>query len=103
MKYKKELYNQGDLIYWYDFWQSKFGVGLFLNYVNNFNVKDIYVKNPNIAKNDVRWLNVLINDNNMLTYRIFPPTSVCLQNKYKSIGDFKSHVENFRPKKRNLL
>lgn len=99
MKYKKERYDEGDLIYWYDFWSSKFGVGLFLNYENNFNIKDIYIKNPNVSKNEVRWLNVLVNDNDMLIQRIFPPTSVYLQSKFKSIGEFKNHVENFRPQK----
>lgn len=99
MKYKKDRYDEGDLIYWYDFWSSKFGVGLFLNYENNFNIKDIYIKNPNVSKNEVRWLNVLVNDNDMLIQRIFPPTSVYLQCKFKSIGEFKNHVENFRPQK----
>ena len=99
MKYNREIFNTGDLIYWYDFWHSECGIGLFLNYINNFNVKDIYIKNTNSLDYDNRWINVLVDEKENLYQRMFPPTSVYLQSKFKTLEEFKIHVENFRPQK----
>lgn len=94
MKLEKITFNKGDLLYWNDFWNSTCGIGLFLGYVKDFNTKDISVKNQNYTASS--WVNVLITLKNTTSIRVFPPTSVCLQNEFESLEEFDKYIKNFR-------
>lgn len=87
-------FEKGDLLYWNDFWNATCGIGIFLNYVKDFNTKDIAIKEKYYTNSS--WVNVLITSDNEISTRVFPPTSVCLQTKFKSIEEFDMYIKNFR-------
>ena len=94
MKLEKSAYNKGDLLYWNDFWNSTCGIGLFIGYVNDFNVSDISVSDEYYV--DKSWVSLLIEEDNSLQTKVFPQTSVCLQYKFSSLEEFNNHVKHFR-------
>lgn len=94
MKLEKSIYNRGDLLYWNDFWNATCGIGLFIGYVNDFNVRDISVSEEYYV--DKSWVNLLITEGEFLQTKVFPQTSVCLQYKFKSLEEFNNHVKHFR-------
>lgn len=94
MKLEKSAYNKGDLLYWNDFWNSTCGIGLFIGYVNDFNVSDISVSYEYYV--DKSWVNLLIAVGNSFQTKVFPQTSVCLQQKFESLEEFNKYVKHFR-------
>ena len=95
-KLKIALYKKGDLLYWNDYWNTAYGVGIFIEYVNNFNVTDIYATNA--EEKSSTWVSLLITNNN-LAIRMFPQTSVSATNNYQNLKDFQEHVSKFRFKR----
>jgi len=87
-------FEKGDLLYWSDFWSATCGIGIFLNYVKDFNTKDIAIKEKYYT--NTCWVNVLITLDNEISTRVFPPTSVCLQTKFKNLKEFDTYIKNFR-------
>ena len=81
MKLEKTNFSKGDLLYWNDFWNATCGIGIFLNYVEDFNAKDIAVRENYYTNSS--WVNVLITLNSEVSTRVFPPTSVCLQERFR--------------------
>ena len=94
MKLEITTFKKGDLLYWNDFWNATRGIGVFLNYVKDFNTKDIAVKEKYYTNSC--WVNVLITLDNGVSTRVFPPTSVCLQTKFKNLEEFDKYIKNFR-------
>lgn len=94
MKLETKDFKKGDLLYWNDFWNATCGIGIFLNYANNFNANDIAVNDKYYTNSS--WINVLISFKGGLSTRVFPPTSVCLQNKFKNLEEFDKYIKNFR-------
>lgn len=91
------LYNKGDLLYWNDFWNSSYGIGIFLEYANNFNVKDIYSNEKNQVAST--WVKLLVVNNDKIDIRTFPQTSISLINNHQSLEEFQSYVSQFRLKR----
>ena len=96
-KLKIVLYKKGDLLYWTDYWNTAFGVGVFVEYVNNFNVTDIYATKE--AQKSSTWVMLLITNNDNLEMKMLPQTSVSEINNHQSIEDFQEHVSKFRFKR----
>ena len=96
-KSKIILYSKGDLLYWNDFWNSTYGIGIFLEYVSNFNVKDIYSNEKNQKAST--WVKLLVTNDNKIDIRTFPQTSISLINNHKSLEEFQGYVSKFRPKR----
>lgn len=95
MKLEITAFKKGDLLYWNDFWNATCGIGVFLNYVKDFNTRDIAIKEKYYT--DSCWVNVLItNVNGSMITRVFPPTAVCLQTKFKNLEEFDKYIKNFR-------
>ena len=94
MKLEKTSLSKGDLLYWNDFWNATCGIGIFLNYVKDFNTRDIAISDQYYT--DSSWVNVLISLKGGVSTRVFPPTSVCLQAKFKSLEEFDKYIKNFR-------
>ena len=90
IKSKTILYKKGDLLYWNDYWDSSHGIGIFIEYVNNFNVTDIYATNA--SEKSSTWVSLLITNNDNLAVRMFPQTSVSAINNYQSLEDFQEYV-----------
>ena len=91
------MYKKGDLLYWNDYWNATCGIGIFIEYVNNFHVKDIY--STNTAQKSSNWVRLLITNNDNLDMRMFPQTSVSAINNHQKIEDFHEHVSKFRFKR----
>lgn len=96
-KFKINLYKTGDLLYWSDYWNTTYGIGIFLEYVNDFNVEDIY--STDSSKTSPTWVNLLITKNSKLDIKMFPQTSVSVSHNYQCIEDFQEHVSKFRFKR----
>ena len=96
-KSRTSLYNKGDLLYWNDFWNSSYGIGIFLEYASNFNVKDIYSNEEN--QKACTWVKILVANNDKMDIRTFPQTSVSLANNHQNLEEFKKHVSKFRLKR----
>lgn len=96
-KFKINLYNKGDLLYWSDYWNSTFGIGIFLEYASNFNVKDIYSNDK--AQKSTAWVKLLVSNNDKIDIRTFPQTSISLINNHKDLKEFQDHVSKFRFKR----
>ena len=96
-KSKKTLYNKGDLLYWNDFWNSSYGIGIFLEYASNFNVKDIYSNEKNQKAST--WVKLLVANNGKIDIRTFPQTSISLTSNHQSLEEFQDHVSKFRLKR----
>ncbi len=94
MKLEKTLYSKGDLLYWNDYWSCTCGIGLFLNYTKDFNVSDISVSDKYYVNSS--WVSVLTCLNGKVEERVFPPTSVCQQNRFKNLDEFNEYIKNFR-------
>lgn len=95
MKLEITAFKKGDLLYWNDFWNATCGIGVFLNYVKDFNTRDIAIKEKYYTNSC--WVNVLITKvNGSMSIRVFPPTSVCLQTKFKNLEEFDKYIKNFR-------
>ena len=97
IKLKIDLYKKGDLLYWTDYWNATFGVGVFVEYVNNFNVTDIYATKE--AQKSSTWVMLLITNNDNLEIKTLPQTSVSAINNHQSIVEFQEHVSRFRFKR----
>ena len=96
-KFKATQYNKGDLLYWSDFWRSDYGIGIFVEYDNNFNVKDIY--SSNVEKTSSTWVKLLIVSKEVIEIRTFPQTSISSICNHKSLKEFKDYDSKFRFKK----
>ena len=96
-KLKIALYKKGELLYWTDYWNATFGIGVFVEYVNNFNVTDIYATKE--AQKSSAWVMLLINSNDNLEMKMFPQTSVSEINNHQSVEDFQEYVSKFRFKR----
>lgn len=94
MKLEKISFSKGDLLYWNDFWNATCGIGIFLNYVKDFNTRDIAISDQYYT--DSSWVNVLITLKGGVSTRVFPPTSVCLQEKFKNLEEFDKYIKKFR-------
>ena len=94
MKLEKNKYEVGDLLYWNDYWCQTCGIGIFLGYVLDFNVIDLY-SNVN-EKEVIAWANLLITKENMLEKKMFPQTSISLISDHQDLKDFQHYVSNFR-------
>ena len=94
MKLEITTFKKGDLLYWNDFWNATCGIGVFLDYVKDFNTRDIAIKEKYYTNSC--WVNVLITLDNGVSTRVFPPTSVCLQTKFKNLEEFDKYIKNFR-------
>ena len=94
MKLEKTSFSKGDLLYWNDFWNATCGIGIFLNYVKDFNTRDIAISDQYYT--DSSWVNVLISLKGEVSVRVFPPTSVCLQAKFKNLEEFDKYIRKFR-------
>ena len=94
MKLEKTSFSKGDLLYWNDFWNATCGIGIFLDYVKDFNAKDISISEKYYTNSS--WVNVLITLNGGVSTRVFPPTSVCLQEEFKNLEEFDKYIKKFR-------
>ena len=99
IKSKTALYEKGDLLFWNDYWNATFGIGVFIEYVNNFNVTDIYATNA--SQKSSTWVMLLITIDDNLDMKMFPQTSISAINEHQSIEEFKEYVSRFRLKKNN--
>lgn len=93
-KFKTILYTQGDLLYWSDYWRADYGIGMFIEYVDNFNVKDIY--STNNVHTSSTWVKLLITNNEIIEVRMFPQTSISNTHNHKDLQAFKEHDSKFR-------
>ena len=92
MKLEITDFKKGDLLYWNDFWNATCGIGIFLNYVKDFNTSDIAIKEKYHVNSS--WVNVLITKiNGGVSTRVFPPTSVCLQTQFKDLEEFDKYIK----------
>lgn len=96
-KSKTALYKKGDLLYWNDFWNTTHGIGIFIEYIDDFNVTDIYATNA--AEKSSTWVRLLITINNNLEMRMFPQTSVSAISNHQNIENFQEYVSRFRFKR----
>ena len=94
MKLEKNRYVSGNLLYWNDYWNNDHGVGIFLEYVNDFNVKDIY-SNDKTQKAST-WVKLLVINDSKIDIRTFPQTSISLVENHQDLQDFKDYVSKFR-------
>ncbi len=94
---KTALYKKGDLLYWTDYWNGTVGIGVFVEYVNNFNVTDIYATKE--AQKSSTWVMLLITSNDNLEMKTFPQTSVSAISNHQNIEEFQEHVSRFRFKR----
>ncbi len=94
MKLEKNKYVAGDLLYWNDYWCQTYGIGIFLGYVLDFNVCDLYY---NVSEKEViAWANLLITNDNTTETKMFPQTSISLISDHQDITDFQNYVSMFR-------
>ena len=93
-KFKTISYKQGDLLYWSDFWSADYGVGIFIEYVDNFNVKDIY--STNTSQLSSAWVKLLITNKDSLEIKMFPQSSISRTHNHKSLQDFREYDSKFR-------
>jgi len=94
MKLEKNKYVVGDLLYWSDYWCQTYGIGIFLGYVLDFNVSDLY-SNVN-EKEVIAWANLLITKENTLEKKMFPQTSISLTSDHQDLKEFQHYVSKFR-------
>ena len=94
---KIDLYKKGELLYWADYWNATFGIGVFVEYVNNFNVTDLYATKE--AQKSSTWVMLLITSNDNLEMKTFPQTSVSVISNHQNIEEFQEHVSRFRFKR----
>lgn len=94
VKFKTILYKQGDLLFWSDYWKADYGIGIFIEYVNNFNVKDIY--STNTLELSSTWARILITNNENIEVKMFPQTSISKTSNHKNLQAFKDHDSKFR-------